>query len=284
MKNYSNLTPSLRPILSCTGFKKRLNFVFLGDQTVRFTFEGNCMGKYQAVLYSMSSLMGEDYEDENLMENQIHIGKSELKDLRAFLGPRKWRSKIIRSVQDELMRELKKGKKDHLCPDLRDVIKSVLSQLGQGEPTEELIESIVAVFNRLSTFTLHPYTQEVLKAINDRNYIQGIISNTIIPVRYYANELTKMKINEYFYTIITSADVGYFKPKKEVFLFALESIGLLPEDVTFIADDLNTDITGALQLGMKTILVNRYTTKPEAPEGVTVVYGLKDILNHLPLL
>lgn len=242
------------------------------------------MGNFQAVIYSMSSLMGEDYEDENLMENQILISKKELKDLRDFLGPRKWRSKVIREVQDELMLELKIGKKNHICPDLRKVIAKVLTKMGAGVPSEELIESIVEVFNRLSKFDLHEFTKDVLHAVNERNYIQGIVSNTIIPARYYANELTKLNINEYFYTIITSADVGYFKPNKEVFEYAIESIGIEPKDCTFIADDLDTDISGALQMGIRTILVNRYTTKPRVPDGVQVVYGLKEILNYLPPL
>lgn len=242
------------------------------------------MGNFKAVLFSMSALMGEDYEDENLMENQIRLTKTELGDLREYIGPRKWKSKVIRVIQDRLLDELKKGKSQLICPDIRKTTIDVLTGIGDGHPSEELIEKVVEVFNRLSTYKLHQNTMYVLNALNERNYIQSIVSNTIIPVRYYANELTKLGINEYFYSIVTSSDVGFFKPHKHIFLYVIESVGLKPSDITYIADDLETDVPGALALGMNTILVNRYTTKPNAPEGVKVVYSLKEILDHLPQL
>lgn len=242
------------------------------------------MGNFKAVFFSMSALMGEDYEDENLMENQIKLKSKDLVDLRKYIGPRKWKSKIIRTIQDEVLKELKLGKKELICPDIRKVIVRVLSHCGNGVPSDELIEEIVLIFNRLGSFKLHENTMYVLTTLNERNYIQGIISNTIIPVRYYANELTTLGINEYFYSIITSADIGKFKPHQDIFEFASESVGLEPSNVTFIADDLETDVPGALASKMNVILVNRYTTKPKAPEGVKVVYSIKDILDYLPPL
>ena len=75
--------------------------------------------------------------------------------------------------------------------------------------------------------------------------------------------------------IFTSEDAKSYKPRKELFEYALKCTGLQPEDVVHIGDSLSSDVKGASSLGIDTIWVNRGNR--EVPEGVCAVGNLLDI-------
>ena len=79
--------------------------------------------------------------------------------------------------------------------------------------------------------------------------------------------------------VFTSEDAKSYKPRKELFEFALKSTGLSAEQVVHIGDSLSSDIKGASSVGINGIWINRGGR--EIPEGVTVVENLLQILPML---
>ena len=79
--------------------------------------------------------------------------------------------------------------------------------------------------------------------------------------------------------VFTSEDAKSYKPRKELFEFALKSTGLSAEQVVHIVDSLSSDIKGASSVGINGIWINRGGR--EIPEGVTVVENLLQILPML---
>ncbi len=77
--------------------------------------------------------------------------------------------------------------------------------------------------------------------------------------------------------IFTSEDAKSYKPRKELFQFALNSIGLSAEQVVHIGDSLSSDIKGASAVGINAIWINR--SKREIPNGVTAVENLLEVYN-----
>ena len=75
--------------------------------------------------------------------------------------------------------------------------------------------------------------------------------------------------------VFTSEDALVYKPRKELFEYALKLTGLQPEDVVHIGDSLSSDVKGASSLGIDTIWVNR-GNRP-VPEGVCAVGNLLEI-------
>ena len=75
--------------------------------------------------------------------------------------------------------------------------------------------------------------------------------------------------------VFTSEDALVYKPRKELFEYALKLTGLQPEDVIHIGDSLSSDVKGASSLGIDTIWVNR-GNRP-VPEGVCAVGNLLEI-------
>ncbi len=77
--------------------------------------------------------------------------------------------------------------------------------------------------------------------------------------------------------VFTSEDAKSYKPRKELFEFALNNVGLSAGEVLHIGDSLSSDIKGASSVGINAIWVNR--NNREIPSGVTAVKNLIEIFD-----
>ncbi|MBP3609958.1 MAG: HAD family hydrolase [Lachnospiraceae bacterium] len=77
--------------------------------------------------------------------------------------------------------------------------------------------------------------------------------------------------------VFTSEDAKSYKPRKELFEYALKFTGLMPEEVVHIGDSMSSDVKGASALGIDTIWVNR--SKRSVPERVCAVESLLEVFN-----
>lgn len=77
--------------------------------------------------------------------------------------------------------------------------------------------------------------------------------------------------------VFTSEDARSYKPRKELFEFALNSTGLSAEQVVHIGDSLGSDVRGASSASINTIWINRGGR--EIPEGVIAVRNLLEVYN-----
>lgn len=76
--------------------------------------------------------------------------------------------------------------------------------------------------------------------------------------------------------IITSEDAKAYKPRKEIFEFALKSAGLSAKEVVHIGDSLSSDVNGAQSCGIPVVWINR--SRRAVPHGVVSVSNLLDLL------
>lgn len=79
--------------------------------------------------------------------------------------------------------------------------------------------------------------------------------------------------------VFTSEDAGAYKPRKELFEFALAGTGLKADEVIHIGDSISSDVKGAAQIGIKALWLNRFGRK--VPEGVKSVGSLLEALKIL---
>lgn len=88
---------------------------------------------------------------------------------------------------------------------------------------------------------------------------KGIISNwdTTLPAKI--DSLLPYS----FFPIIGSASVGVSKPNTKIFHYALQAARVKPAQCWYIGDSLIQDIEPANNIGMKTILIDRYNIYPE---------------------
>jgi HAD superfamily hydrolase (TIGR01509 family) len=76
-----------------------------------------------------------------------------------------------------------------------------------------------------------------------------LISNAWSGLRDY---IVQQKFEDAFDGLVISAEVGVMKPKAEVYLLALEQLGVSPGEAVFV-DDFIENVEGARSVGMSAI-------------------------------
>ena len=97
---------------------------------------------------------------------------------------------------------------------------------------------------------------ELLDILDARGIKTGILSNSINKGMVLEDELTKHDLAERFSFVISSADYGVRKPHEYIFRIAIQKMGLEPPDIWFIGDNVEYDISGALNAGLYPVWYN----------------------------
>jgi FMN phosphatase YigB (HAD superfamily) len=86
-----------------------------------------------------------------------------------------------------------------------------------------------------------------------------------------------------FEEVLISADIGWRKPKAEVFQRVLDAMGVAPERAIFVGDNADIDVGGAKGVGMAAVWINRdgaaFPEALDAPEHT--VAALPEIQHFL---
>jgi HAD superfamily hydrolase (TIGR01549 family) len=138
--------------------------------------------------------------------------------------------------------------------------KILMSNLGI-EPSSgvDLIvdEMVKAHMKSLSSAMEFPKeNRDVLDFLFSKNDRMAIVSNfDYAPAAYML--LNKFDIRKYFERVVISVEVGWRKPRPEIFLKALELLSLGPGDALYVGDNYYADVVGAKSVGMDVIWINR---------------------------
>lgn len=97
---------------------------------------------------------------------------------------------------------------------------------------------------------------ELLACLKDKGYKLHLCSNGFHEVQY--RKLRSSGLEMFFSTVILSEDTGINKPHKGFFDYAFHKTGAKPETTIMIGDNYRTDIVGAMNVNIDTILFNRW--------------------------
>lgn len=128
--------------------------------------------------------------------------------------------------------------------------------------------------------TLCDGVYETLQGLKERGIPMGIISNTIFPGEEHDIDLVNYEIMPYFDFRIYSCDIGWRKPKPEIYKEGLKLINLPPENTIYVGDRYIEDVLGPQKLGMNGVLKfweGRDYPAP-MPEGFPVIHRLDELL------
>lgn len=119
---------------------------------------------------------------------------------------------------------------------------------------------------------------KLMDYLKQKGYRMHMCSNGFHEVQY--KKLAACGLRNYFETIILSEDAGANKPSPLYFDYAMKVSGADKATTLMIGDNLQTDIMGAHQAGLDTILFNRW--KVEYSSVPThIVASLGEIMNIL---
>ena len=122
---------------------------------------------------------------------------------------------------------------------------------------------------------LIPNAVELLTELK-HNFQLHIITNGFQEVQHV--KIDQSGLSKFFKIVVTSEMAGAKKPSPLIFNYALEKAGASIGNSVMIGDDLNTDIQGAINLGMKSIYFNP-SEKPNNSNAWKEVVNLREIKN-----
>lgn len=99
----------------------------------------------------------------------------------------------------------------------------------------------------------------VLEELRSKGYRTAIVSNTPwgSPGDIWRGEVRRHRLGGKTDLTVFCTDAGWRKPARQIFDYALEKLGLRPEDCLFVGDDPRWDIAGPRAIGMGAILLDR---------------------------
>lgn len=123
---------------------------------------------------------------------------------------------------------------------------------------------------------LYPDTKYVLKTLSERGYKHYLVSNNFPELDVLMDELG---LSEYFEQQIISGKIGFDKPRKEIYEYALEKAGN-PKEKYMIGDNLKDDIHGSKACGFSTIFMDLRGNRADDKCDYSV-HEIKEILDIL---
>lgn len=131
--------------------------------------------------------------------------------------------------------------------------------------------------NRLQ---LYPGVLDVLSALRP-HYKLGVISDA--QSAWCLPEMRAVGIDGYFDAVIVSGDYGYRKPDSRLFTAALTQLGVGPENVLFVGNDMFRDVYAAKQQRIKTVFFssNQGSKQPEGAEPDYIIYQFAEMRQAL---
>ena len=169
------------------------------------------------------------------------------------------------------------------------VLKTIIREKGSnyGKHFNVLDPMLVALgmttYHNVKMALLRPFpeTIDTLIYLKSQGYRLAVISNGITIKQW--EKLIRLNINSFFDEVITSEEVGKEKPNKLIYDVALRKMKGTPEKSVMIGNKFKADALGAINAGMKAILVNSDVTEDDRDYikteqlDITIVDNIGDV-------
>jgi putative hydrolase of the HAD superfamily len=181
----------------------------------------------------------------------------------------------------EVYREVNRHCLDQATADGREThnrlwVAGALQALGHAvAPEDTCIEQAVdAYFDPfIKSCQLIPGTHEMLESLMGR-YRLALVSNFTHPPAV-ERILARVGIEHFFEAILISGRLGRRKPHPAVFAELTRCLGLDPAEIVFVGDELQADIVGAQEAGMRAVWMT-YRQKLERPSPLGQFLGVSE--------
>ncbi|MDH5199529.1 MAG: HAD family hydrolase [Candidatus Bathyarchaeota archaeon] len=153
--------------------------------------------------------------------------------------------------------------------------QTVVESIGIQQNSRFLGERISELWWDYADLTLYPDVEETLIILKSKGIKIGIVTNGF---RYdYEQILEKLGLSDQFEVVVGADTCNCGKPDTEIFLYAVDKLGLEPGEVVFVGNEYRYDYLGATRAGLKPLMIDR---EDKISENVDVIKSLTDILNY----
>jgi putative hydrolase of the HAD superfamily len=136
----------------------------------------------------------------------------------------------------------------------REFVGRVLKQARFNGDIGVFFDELYYYFGSAEPWEVYDDAIETINKLKILGYKSGIISNWDHRLKGLLKDIGLDKLMDH---IIISSFVGYEKPDRRIFEYALTESKTLPEDAYHIGDSFQEDIVGALNVGINPIFIKR---------------------------
>ena len=136
----------------------------------------------------------------------------------------------------------------------KQLVTGIFKPWGRFKNFDAYFDELFAYFATPGAWSLYPEVLETLATLKKRGMILDVISNFDSRL---VRILDGLSVAASFEHIFISSQVGHAKPDREIFDAALKRHGLHAESALHIGDSEINDLQGALNAGLRGVLVDR---------------------------
>ncbi len=146
---------------------------------------------------------------------------------------------------------------------------------GRGPNVVEVARRIYDQWAVNHHFEMYDDAAPVLKGLQDLGLTVGVISNSHRSLDAFREHFS---LTGLIHVSVSSAEHGYMKPHRSIFEAALERAGVQAAESLMVGDSLKHDVEGALDAGMRAVLLRRSGEVPaRLPTGLPVIRSLAEL-------
>jgi len=146
------------------------------------------------------------------------------------------------------------------------------------EAKPEIIANILRKWFSLELkMKLYDDVAPALDQLKERGLTLGLISNVDRDISAVYDELG---LGNWLQLKITSQDVGFNKPRPEIFQAAVKQAGVEPSEAIYVGDQYQIDVVGANGVGMRGILIDRHDFFRDITDAIRI-RSLGELTQHL---
>jgi 2-haloalkanoic acid dehalogenase type II len=132
---------------------------------------------------------------------------------------------------------------------------SLLEKLGIEEKRVFLATQIDELWWKCSHVQVYPDVEPTLSQLRAKGLKLGLVSNGFKQDLEYI--LGELGLEKWFDVVVCIDSCNCAKPDKEIFLYALDKLGVKASEALFVGDSVVHDYEGALNVGIKSYLIDR---------------------------
>ncbi|MFN3344751.1 MAG: HAD family hydrolase [Chloroherpetonaceae bacterium] len=172
---------------------------------------------------------------------------------------------------------------DSRPPNLNTLVEKALKHMLKREPYFEEIQEVIGliaseVYKKMS---ISDEYKHIIELLYTTGHMLGIVANLPIPASFLMDFFIKSGLRGYFETIITSNDMGVFKPSQDMFRHAINSMGIRERDVVIIGTNYDRDIQPLHDIVSTKIFLTKRTKTKSLPTHIRKIRALAELKNFV---
>jgi HAD superfamily hydrolase (TIGR01549 family) len=208
-----------------------------------------------------------------------------LEEVRPWLGPDAPSAEsLMRGVLEPLEDELDTIGAGEDEVDYLDFYERAWRRAGLDVPRETLyriLDREQACWDR--AVWMAPDALETLDRLHTRGLRTAVASNAPFPPEMLHRQARVNGVDERVDAVVFSSEVGRRKPAPELYLAALERIGVAPAEALYVGDRVVEDYDGPRRAGLRAVLCTALARRPIDP-GIPTIARLGELDAHLAVV